>query len=311
VDAGAVRFRPMMLTAAAVIVGSAVMLFDPIFQGLAISLMAGEVASLLLSRMTVPVLFYLSERKKHAPPATETKSEGGASDEDLTTTPGALDAPLDPLEVSRLAREGHLVLDVRRAAEFGAAHVPSSINIGLEWEFESCAEELVEPGTPIILVADDAAMADEAVGRLASVGVASVRGFLAGGIYAWEQAGLGVETIKQVFVKELSEQLRAEGPSPPLVIDVRHAHEFERGHVPGSANVTLESLEEFASGLDKGRTLAVMCAAGHKSSVAASLLTRKGFRRVENVAGGIAAWIEAGYPLEEPSVSRRVEPAAR
>ncbi len=66
VDAGAVRFRPMLLTAAAVIVGSAVMLFDPIFQGLAISLMAGEVASLLLSRMAVPVLFYLSERKKHA-----------------------------------------------------------------------------------------------------------------------------------------------------------------------------------------------------------------------------------------------------
>lgn len=65
VDAGAVRFRPMLLTAAAVIAGSSVMLADPIFQGLAISLMAGEVASLLLSRMAVPVLFYLSERKKH------------------------------------------------------------------------------------------------------------------------------------------------------------------------------------------------------------------------------------------------------
>jgi multidrug efflux pump subunit AcrB len=65
IDAGAVRFRPMMLTAAAVVVGSAVMLFDPIFQGLAISLMAGEVASLLLSRLTVPILYYLSERKRH------------------------------------------------------------------------------------------------------------------------------------------------------------------------------------------------------------------------------------------------------
>jgi multidrug efflux pump subunit AcrB len=67
IDAGAIRFRPMMLTAAAVIAGSAVILFDPIFQGLAISLMAGEVASLLLSRMTVPVLYYLSERRKHEP----------------------------------------------------------------------------------------------------------------------------------------------------------------------------------------------------------------------------------------------------
>ena len=65
VDAGAVRFRPMMLTAAAVIVGAAVILFDPIFQGLAISLMAGEVASLLLSRMTVPILFFITERAKH------------------------------------------------------------------------------------------------------------------------------------------------------------------------------------------------------------------------------------------------------
>ena len=65
IDAGAVRFRPMMLTAAAVVVGATVILFDPIFQGLAISLMAGEIASLLLSRMTVPVLYYLSERKKY------------------------------------------------------------------------------------------------------------------------------------------------------------------------------------------------------------------------------------------------------
>jgi len=63
VDAGAVRFRPMLLTAAAVVVGASVILFDPIFQGLAISLMAGEVASTVLSRMTVPVLYYMSQRR--------------------------------------------------------------------------------------------------------------------------------------------------------------------------------------------------------------------------------------------------------
>jgi len=64
VDAGAVRFRPMMLTAAAVVVGSGVILFDPIFQGLAIALMAGEIASLLLSRMTVPVVYYIVNRRR-------------------------------------------------------------------------------------------------------------------------------------------------------------------------------------------------------------------------------------------------------
>jgi multidrug efflux pump subunit AcrB len=78
VDAGAVRFRPMALTAAAVIVGSAVILFDPIFQGLAISLMAGEVASLLLSRVAVPVLYFMSHQKRHAAPAAVVPAPAGA-----------------------------------------------------------------------------------------------------------------------------------------------------------------------------------------------------------------------------------------
>ncbi|MFA6316569.1 MAG: efflux RND transporter permease subunit [Elusimicrobiota bacterium] len=64
VDAGAVRFRPMLLTAAAVVAGAGVILFDPIFQGLAVSLMAGEVASTLLSRTAVPVLYFLLKRRE-------------------------------------------------------------------------------------------------------------------------------------------------------------------------------------------------------------------------------------------------------
>jgi multidrug efflux pump subunit AcrB len=73
VDAGATRFRPMLLTAAAVIVGSFVILFDPIFQGLAIALMAGEIASTLLSRLAVPVLYYLMKRQEmgHSTPMSQ------------------------------------------------------------------------------------------------------------------------------------------------------------------------------------------------------------------------------------------------
>ena len=64
VDAGAVRFRPMLLTALAVVVGASVILADPIFQGLAISLMAGEIASLLISRMAVPILYYMAYQRR-------------------------------------------------------------------------------------------------------------------------------------------------------------------------------------------------------------------------------------------------------
>ena len=84
IDAGAVRFRPMMLTAAAVVVGASVILFDPIFQGLAISLMAGEIASLFLSRMTVPILYYLSRRGvAERPAALSVRIEADAVADDL------------------------------------------------------------------------------------------------------------------------------------------------------------------------------------------------------------------------------------
>jgi multidrug efflux pump subunit AcrB len=69
VEAGALRFRPMLLTALAVVVGASVILADPIFQGLAISLMAGEIASLLISRMAVPVLYYMANTRSTPAPA--------------------------------------------------------------------------------------------------------------------------------------------------------------------------------------------------------------------------------------------------
>jgi len=79
VDAGAVRFRPMLLTALAVSVGSAVILFDPIFQGLAISLAAGEVASLLISRMAVPVLYAMVRRQESGAPVRDPEEWSGTS----------------------------------------------------------------------------------------------------------------------------------------------------------------------------------------------------------------------------------------
>jgi multidrug efflux pump subunit AcrB len=77
VDGGAVRFRPILLTAAAVVVGAFVILFDPIFQGLAISLMAGAIASTLLSQLAVPVLYYMNARRQEKNQQSEGPVESG------------------------------------------------------------------------------------------------------------------------------------------------------------------------------------------------------------------------------------------
>jgi multidrug efflux pump subunit AcrB len=74
IDAGAIRFRPILLTAAAVVVGSVVIIFDPIFQGLAIAMMCGEVASTALSMITIPVLYYLFQRRSERRAGTQDHS---------------------------------------------------------------------------------------------------------------------------------------------------------------------------------------------------------------------------------------------
>ena len=73
IEAGAVRFRPMLLTGAAVVVGSFVIVFDPIFQGLALAMMFGEIASTTLSRVTIPILYYLVQNWKERHTITEAK----------------------------------------------------------------------------------------------------------------------------------------------------------------------------------------------------------------------------------------------
>ncbi len=78
IDAGAVRFRPMLLTAAAVVVGASVILSDPIFQGLALSLIAGEVASTFLSRLAVPVLYYTVNARQQSQTETQPITKQGA-----------------------------------------------------------------------------------------------------------------------------------------------------------------------------------------------------------------------------------------
>ncbi|UWZ83194.1 efflux RND transporter permease subunit [Occallatibacter riparius] len=79
IDAGAIRFRPMLLTAAAVVVGASVILTDPIFQGLAVSLMAGAIASTFLSWPTIPILYYMVHRKAETAVASETKAYEGVA----------------------------------------------------------------------------------------------------------------------------------------------------------------------------------------------------------------------------------------
>jgi rhodanese-related sulfurtransferase len=296
VDAGAVRFRPMMLTAAAVIVGAGVIFFDPIFQGLAISLMAGEVASLFLSRMTVPVLFYLSERKKRERQVAHEMVVSTSDAQPAHLVESTADKSLTPVEVQTLIAQGALVVDIRRPEEFAVAHITGALNINLNEDFTECARALLDPSLPLVIVADDVNQTNVATTKLAHLGIADVKGFLGGGMYAWQQAKFATGTITQVSAEDLHRMMSQNGLQ---ILDVREAADYARGHVSGALNLPITQLELNLSKLDIGRSLVLMCAEGLRSSTAASLLARKGFHKLYFVAGGTSAWIKAGYAVEE------------
>ncbi|HEY7914537.1 MAG TPA: rhodanese-like domain-containing protein [Blastocatellia bacterium] len=203
---------------------------------------------------------------------------------------------LSPEEVKKLAEQGYLVLDVRPAAAFGNAHVPGAINIGLGGQFASWAGSLIAADAPKVIVADDLAGVDEAVMRLARVGMENVKGYLGGGMYAWDRAGLETESIQQMPVDELRSRIDEQGDLQ--ILDVRRPAEYESGHVPGAVSLPLNRLDSDARELDPERPTAVVCASGYRSSAATSMLARRGFKELFNVVGGTNGWISAGYRVE-------------
>ncbi|MCM2316056.1 MAG: rhodanese-like domain-containing protein, partial [Thermoanaerobaculia bacterium] len=200
-------------------------------------------------------------------------------------------------EVWALLEEGAIALDVRDAASFGSGHVPRSINIGLGGEFASWAGSLIPHEARIVLVSDGVPQAEEAIVRLARVGLESVEGYLDGGLGAWEREGLAIDLLPQLDITELRAQM---SESPDLqVVDVRRPGEYATGHVPGALAIPLHEIESLRSRVDASRPAAVICAGGYRSSIGASILKRHGFdAELFNVIGGTAAWIGAGFDVE-------------
>jgi hydroxyacylglutathione hydrolase len=205
-------------------------------------------------------------------------------------------AALSPAEVTRRQEQGAIVLDTRPAADFGAGHVPGSIHIALSGQFATWAGTLLGLDQPIVLVAEDPQRLEESRMRLARVGVENVAGFLAGGILAWHADGRKLAEVPQISVNDLARQLE-QAPAEIQVVDVRRPQEWEAGHVVQAALKPLNRITEMLEGLDRGRTIAVHCKSGYRSSIATSLLLRAGFTSVLNVVGGFDAWQAQKLPV--------------
>jgi len=182
---------------------------------------------------------------------------------------------------------GAQVLDTRDPAEFAAAHLIGSINVGLGGQYATWAGTVLSREKPIVIIADPG-REHEAAMRLGRIGFDQVVGYLENGLHSLDSRRELTASTERLSPQVAAERV-ATAERAPLMVDVRAPGERQQKHIVGSVGIPE---------LPADRPILVYCAGGYRSSIAASLLQRHGFMQVGEIAGGIAAWDAGNLPLE-------------
>lgn len=195
------------------------------------------------------------------------------------------------MTTEEIAEFDGVVVDVRVNMDFGAGHVPNSVNIWLGGQFASWSGTMIPIGTRIAIVAGSLTEIEEAFMRLARVGHDSAVGYILIGDYSGE-----LNVIEQVPVEEVNELVKT--GTEIQFVDVRRVAEYNAGHAVRTSNIPLDKLPFEFEKLDPSLPTYIICQTGYRSSLGASILENAGFNKVYNVSGGTTAWIDAGLETE-------------
>lgn len=187
-----------------------------------------------------------------------------------------------------------VVVDTRSIHAFGGAHIPGAMNIAARPVLSVYAGWMLEVDRPILLVVDDDKRLESVLDLFHRTGFVLFDGYLAGGMTAWERAGMLLASLPQISVHDL----RADGRYSHI-LDVRSPQEWQAGHVPGATHFFIGDMRDKLPDLDKKESIATYCGSGYRATIAASILKSAGFEDVSNVLGSWSAWQTAGFPVEK------------
>jgi hydroxyacylglutathione hydrolase len=201
--------------------------------------------------------------------------------------PEAGASPLPTAESLARRARGAVVIDARDPRDFAAAHLRGSLNVPADGRFAERAGMVTEPGSEILVIAPPGGE-QEVITRLGRIGFDTVTGYLGGPEAGFLAIPGEVDQASRLTASELRAALSRE--KPPAVLDVRNASERAAGAIDGSLHIPLAELPGRLSEVPADIPVVVYCAAGSRSSIAASLLRRHGHRDVSDLIGGEAAW---------------------
>jgi rhodanese-related sulfurtransferase/glyoxylase-like metal-dependent hydrolase (beta-lactamase superfamily II) len=202
--------------------------------------------------------------------------------------------PVELSEVLKMGDRGFQLVDVREPADYAKGHLAGSINIGLGGQFATWAGTVLDRDKPMVIVAEPG-REQEAALRLGRIGFDHVKGYLDGGMAALADRPDLVWPTERVSVLIAADELS--NGDLALAIDVRTPPEWAAKHIRGSLNLPLNRLQQHLEEIPRDRRIAIHCAGGYRSSIAAGILQQFGITRQVEIAGGLAAWEAAGLPV--------------
>src|SRR5277367_3697606 len=206
--------------------------------------------------------------------------------------------PIELGEVIQMGDDGAQMLDVRDPAEYAKGHLAGSVNIGLGGQYATWAGTVLDRSKPIVIIAEPGREREAAL-RLGRIGFDHVKGYLRDGMESLADRPDLVWLTERLSAPMVAEEIA--GTDPPLLLDVRNPREWAGKHIAGSLNIPLNHLQERIAELPRCRRIAVHCAGGYRSSIAASILHQHGITNLIEMAGGLAAWNAAKLPeVSEP-----------
>jgi len=206
---------------------------------------------------------------------------------------------LDFAALERKLHEGAVVVDTRRAVNYGTGFIPGTINIPLNGSFTNWAGWLLPYSADFYLIVDESrpGAIDGAVRDLAMIGLDRLGGYFDVAVVdQWAAAGRRLGTIPQIDASDLKESLAHDAVT---LVDVRNTNEWELGHIAGARHIPLGHLSDRIGEIPKTKPIVLQCEAGSRSAIGASLLKRHGVEQVINLAGGFNDWLKAQYPTTD------------
>jgi len=206
---------------------------------------------------------------------------------------------LSAAELATCLRDGATVVDTRPHADFVVTHARGTINVPDDKSFLTWSGALLPYDRPVYFIAEREKTSSESIADdLSLIGLDNIGGICTvESIDEIERQHVAVTATPTVDVASLAEHTN----NSVLLVDVRAPDEWDEGHIPGSINVPLVSLQHRLSELPANREIAVHCQGGGRARIAASILQKEGFA-VSTIEGGFPAWEQAGNPVERRGV---------